>query len=691
MTAPSGDGPSTTRRGVLKAAGATTAAGAAATLFSTGAVAAPTDPRPAGAGDDAVFALDASQRLREEAYPQSVASGDPTTSGAILWTRIAPLLYEENTAMGLELVDGGESGETPNADVDFSDPDARFVIPAEAVRPDQDGTVRVDLDGVLEGTEFGLESAANRFFFFRFVYEGVASPTGRFRTLPEADARVDDLTLAVVSCNNYLHGYFGAYSHVAEEDADYMVHLGDFLYEYAGEGQQVGRDVQLPSGKDVVHTLEDYRHLHQQYRGDEHLQRAMARHTLVHTWDDHEIINNRWWNYENDAPDTRSHPFGGDFEQMRKLYARGIKAMMEYVPLRVDYEEIDDPNEPQDGTAQEYFRLYRSFKFGDLAELFVTDERLYRTRPPEGPDGERRDTATPPSDGQDSATRTMLGNEQKDWFVNGGANPGGLPDTEGVTGTDATWKLWGNEVLNAALKVANTGPNAFYLNYDAWDGYEFERREIVGDIAGSGTENFVTLTGDMHTYVAAYLKLDYEDLTTSEYQSPATDPGGRVGVEFMTPAVTSNNLGAAGGLPAAETEDAIETVVESQNPHVEWFNSSRYGYSVLSLSRDACTYTAYEVDRADPDPSDKRLLRSYRVPEGEVELQEFRSSSLDETVGTLTAGSVTTELDASGDRAAFEPFDPSEVPAPPAGDDEGETGDSLLDAANDGANGSDLF
>jgi alkaline phosphatase D len=617
MTDPTGDGGShsTTRRGLLKAAGAASAGMAAARLLSTGAVATPADPEetdetpaPSATGDYGAF-------------PQSVASGDPTPSGAIVWTRLDSELAAFSDDDLFLQVTAAPDRTTANEEADFAGADT-YRVPDPVA--DHDYTVSVDLDGELD---------ADRFYFYRFVYGNrVASPVGRLRTLPEPDASPDRLSLAVSSCNRYEHGYFGGFARIAEEDVDYHVSLGDFLYEYAGGGSQPGRDIQLPSGKSVAHTLDDFRHLHQRYRSDEHLQAAMERHTFIHTWDDHEVVNNRWWNYEADAPNTASHPFGGDFEQMRQLYAAGIAGMLEYLPLRVAYEDPDTVGPEK--TAQDYFRLYRSFKFGDLTELFMTDERLYRSPPPEDEAGQR-DVAVPPSRKQDDLDRSMLGTEQYRWFLDGGPNPDGLPDTEGVTGTDAQWKLHGNEVLCAALRSAGAGPASVYLNYDAWDGYEAERNLIMGRLAKDEVENYVTLTGDMHTYIAGYLKQDYKDPEQSEYAG-----GDRVGIEFMTPGVTSDNLAAAGGLPAGETEDAIDESIQLQNPHIEWFNSSRWGYTTVDITRSGLVYTAYEVDRSvDSADAPKRLLRSYRVPNGRYELQEFRSPPLDDVIGDRVAAS----------------------------------------------------
>jgi len=598
-------GPSTTRRRVLEAAGASSALGALATLFSTGA-AGGVDPRGADGGGR-LFEVDRTSRA---AFPQSVASGGPTPSGAIVWTRVAEAAYEAGEPVGLQVTPAPNRG-TPNDEADFSGGDTRhFRVPPSAVSPDRDYTVNVDLDGQLDD---------DRFYFYRFVHDGDASPVGRLRTLPDPDADPDRLKLACASCNNYLHGYWGAFGHIAREDADFLVHLGDFIYEYAGEGSQPGRGIRLPSGKGVAHTLEDYRHLHRTYRSDEHMQRALERHTLVHTWDDHEIVNNNWWNYEEGAPETESHPRGDDPEFMRTLYVRAIESLTEYLPSRVEYD-------PDADRLHDRFRLYRTFRFGELAEILMADNRFYRSPPPEDELGQR-DTATPPSRAADDPDRTMLGTDQRQWFV------------DGVVDSPATWKAWGDSVLNAALKATNLGEaGSFYVNYDAWDGYEHERRLVMGEFERAARRrgeaiNLVTMTGDMHAYLAAYTKTDYE---TAEKQAPGPDAeGARVGVEFMCPGVTSDDLGSATPTPPDVEEDAVEAAVESQNPHVEWFNWSRHGYTTIEFTDDAAVYSAYEVDRTvDAADAPKRLLRSYRVPEGEVELQELNGKQTDVTSTT---------------------------------------------------------
>ena len=587
------DDPTATRRRLLQAAGTGTAVGALAALFSTGAAATATDPRPA---DDDRF--DAGRTSRET-FPQSVASGGPTPTGTIVWTRVAETAYRDDVDVGLQVTPAPDSS-TPNEAADFSTADTRhFRVSGSELSPDDDYTLRVDLDGELE---------ADRFYFYRFVYDGDASPVGRLRTLPEPDADPARLKLAVASCNRYQDGYFGALAHIAREDADYLVHLGDLIYENGGPGDHPGRDIGLPSGEEKAHTLADYRHLHRTYRGDEHMQAALERHTLVHTWDDHETVNNPWWNYEDGHPNTASHPYGDDPERMRQLFVRAIKVLTEYLPSRVAYD-------PDAERLHDRFRLYRRFRFGRLAEIVMTDERFYRSPPPEDAFG-RRDNAEPPSREVDDPDRTMLGAGQRAWFL------------DAVTGSPATWKVWGNSVVNVAMKTAPLGdPATTYYNYDAWDGYEHERQLVMGEFERAARSrgralNLVTLTGDMHALLAAYMKTDYRSVENQQpFPGAETD---RVAVEFMTPGVSSEPLGDALPTPTAVEGPAFEAAYVSRNPHIEWFNWSHTGYTTVEFTANDAVYTAYSVDATvDSADAPRRLLRSYRVPEGRVELQEF--------------------------------------------------------------------
>lgn len=62
--------------------------------------------------------------------------------------------------------------------------------------------------------------------------------------------------------------------------------------------------------------------------------------------------------------------------------------------------------------------------------------------------------------------------------------------------------------------------------------------------------------------------------------------------------------------------------VRSENRHLDLFDPYKWGYAVVELTDDACTYRAYSVDRLDDSPdAEKELVAVRRVPEGEVVIE----------------------------------------------------------------------
>jgi alkaline phosphatase D len=537
------------------------------------------------AGDADAFAFD-SDADPGGTFPQSVASGGPTPTGVILWTRVAPAVYDPARRLAVQVA----------ADDAFDDVVFEGVVTdGESVRA-HDYTVKVDLDGRLE---------PDTRYHYRFVYDGVASRVGRCRTLPAPDASPESVRLAVLACQNYLNGYYPAFHYVAQEDVDFLVHVGDFVYEsddgsFRGLGSYdyPGRELSLPSGNDRVHTLEDYRYLYRTYRRDRFLQEALEEHTLVAGWDDHELVNDVYWDRETDAP-AGDHPRTDDPEFMTELVADAMHAWWEFMPARVDYD-------PTGGSLQERFRLWRSFEFGDLLTLAMTDERLFRDPP-------REAIPTPDNVGPqyEPPGRTMLGETQREWLV------------ETITGSETTWTVWADEVLTVPFRLGS-GPLSVYPVQGGWDGYTRERQRITEAVGAADVENFVTLTGDMHCYVAAYQQTSYPGRVSG---GEGVAQGDRIGVEFMTPAVTSLNAAEAlfltGGWRNRLTEPLLSWLVAAMNPHIEFFDSHNWGYSVVEFTREDCTYVGYAVDKTDNSPAaDRDVVAAYRVPEGVVTLED---------------------------------------------------------------------
>ncbi|WP_135303042.1 alkaline phosphatase D family protein [Haloarcula amylovorans] len=535
------------------------------------------------AGDADVFDIDG-EGDPDAVFPQSVASGGPTPSGVILWTRIDPERFDPETPLGVQVATDEAFGDVVYDGV---------VTDGERIAA-HDYTVKVDVDGRLDpDTEY----------CYRFVYDGITSRTGRCQTLPRPADSPDSLRLAVLACQNYLNGYFPALGHVAEEDVDFIVHLGDFIYESSdghfkglGSYEYEGRELSLPSGYDRVRNLDDYRYLHRTYRSDRFLQRALESHTLIAGWDDHEMVNDVYWDSRADAP-AGDHPRGDDPAFMTELVADAMHAWWEYMPARVEY----DPNGE---SLQERFVLWRSLDFGDLVSLSLTDERLFRDPP-------REAIPTPDNVGphREPPGRTMLGEEQREWLI----------DT--IANSEAQWTVWADEVLTIPFRLGS-GPLSVYPVQGGWDGYTRERLQVVEAIAAADVENFVTLTGDMHCYVAGYQQTSYPGRVTG---GEGVAQGERIGVEFMTPAVTSLNAAEAlhltRGLRGKLTEPLLSKLVTAMNPHLEFFDSHNWGYSVVEFTREECTYVGYSVDKTvDSMDGDRSVVVAYRVPDGVVNL-----------------------------------------------------------------------
>jgi alkaline phosphatase D len=119
---------------------------------------------------------------------------------------------------------------------------------------------------------------------------------GCTKTTPSPTDSVTGVNLAVYSCSNFPFGFFNAYGNpVRKNSVDYVIHLGDYLYEYAngeyGWGQSIGR-VPLPNRQ--IFTLYDYRKRHATYRTDLDLLASHQNFPWIPVWDDHGKRRRRW-------------------------------------------------------------------------------------------------------------------------------------------------------------------------------------------------------------------------------------------------------------------------------------------------------------------------------------------------------------------------------------------------------------
>ena len=295
--------------------------------------------------------------VRPARFPQSVASGDPRPNGIVLWTRIASQRTNvQRVAYEIARED----------DVRFARPVLRGVAETSRTR---DNTVKVQLNRP--------ELRPFQKYRYRFIYEGDASRTGHFKTLPAPTADVPSVRFGYVSCQDYTNGYYNAFYHLAREgELDFVVHLGDYMYEtVSSESFQGGgppdRGFTFPDGGNECLTYEDYRFAYKKYRTDRNLQALHEKCAFIMIWDDHEFANDAYQVFAPDQSGTDATPSNNPARRQA-----ASRAWAEFNPVGVPFNAARGPLDE--------IRLYRSFEFGNLMQLVMTDQRLYRDGPPAG-------------------------------------------------------------------------------------------------------------------------------------------------------------------------------------------------------------------------------------------------------------------------------------------------------------------
>lgn len=481
-----------------------------------------------------------------------VASGDPTESAVIIWTRVSPESTGEEPIQvswkiasdpALEnLIQSGNF--TTNRDIDF--------------------TVKVDVQGL----------EAGKTYYYGFSALGKNSLTGKTKTTPTGQG-IKHLKFGVVSCSNYQAGYFNAYRRLASRtDLDAIIHLGDYIYEYA-DGIYGDADIfeirPLNPQKEIV-TLEEYRTRYSTYRLDTSLLRLHQQHPIIAVWDDHESANNSWTGgAQNHSEDTE-----GDWQD--RINA-AKKAYFEWMPIR---ETSDD-------------KVYRTIKYGDLMDLIMLDTRL---------EGREKQLNSILDTNLYRTDRTLLGTEQKAWFLNQLSN------------SSARWKVIGQQVIFSELNVgwasvfdtAASYVQAESVFLDIWDGYPAERTEIINYLQENSIDNVVILTGDFHSTFAfdvadvpvTVTLQNIPDIGDTPFYEPnenynPSNGEGAIAVEFATPSVNSANFDEnAGSFIAQLFQNLINTNIPvsgmdlgNPNPHMKNRDLIQHGYFILDVKPDS--------------------------------------------------------------------------------------------------------
>lgn len=490
-------------------------------------------------------------RLAAAAQPRrvfrhGVASGDPLADGILLWTRVTSRAARPTVKWEIA------------HDTGFRRVAARGEIATHAAR---DYTVKVDARGLEAGTSY----------YYRFGCEGEQSPMGRTRTLPGADAA--RVRLALASCASLPHGFFNAYAAIAaRSDLDAVVHLGDYIYEYAnaryGDGTAFGR---IPSPDREIISLDDYRTRHAQYKTDPDLQEAHRLHPWIVVWDDHEVANNTW------RDGAQNHqPEEGDWMARRDA---AVRAYYEWMPIR----EHRGTRQPQ---------IYRSFAFGSLADLVMLDTRVI-DRDVQA----LRDQAAV----IDDPTRSLLGRAQEEWLFR---------ELSASRRSGTRWQLLGQQVMFAPISA----PGQPSGNADSWDGYRPARARLLEFLAEQRMTNAVVLTGDVHSSWAYDVPRD----PWSAYD--ARTGRGTTAIEIVTPSVTSPS----GWGDAARAANRAKTLL-AQRPHLKWADGLSHGYVALDVSREAVQADWFFVPAIDARGGKETFAKGFRSAAGDPHLIEVES------------------------------------------------------------------
>jgi alkaline phosphatase D len=460
-------------------------------------------------------------------FPFGVASGDPTENGVVLWTALNPFKLQSFRMVRCQVSE-----------------QANF---KEIARTYQ---YEVEISRGLSVKMNASNLSQDKQYFFRFIYGEDTSNVGKTKTI---GTNPDHLKFAVVSCSNYEWGYFNAYESIANiPDLDFVVHLGDYIYEYGPGvyGDKSLNRVHLPA-KELV-TIQDYRSRYAQYRLDEQLQKVHQNTPFISVWDDHEIANDT---YTEGAQNHQEED--GDWND-RKQAAQ--QAYFEWLPI------VDNTQ----------YEIQREFNFGSLANLFMLDERL------------KGRTKQPYQEGENLESSSMLGRTQYEWLVNS------------MNQSDAAWNILGNQVLFSSITIPPGGAG-IKKSMDTWQGYLKERNQLFDEfhkisLAKYQANNLIVLTGDIHSSLA--LKLEHKNKP--------------LGVEWVAPSVTSANYNER--YSSCKTK-SVERKLRNKalNPALDFVNLRHHGYVLIELNTSYAKSTWFKIKVNKPGRTKSKKIHSESI------------------------------------------------------------------------------
>ncbi|MEX3941077.1 alkaline phosphatase [Paraburkholderia sp. BR10937] len=570
------------------------------TIAAVGTGGAPPQVRPASAAPRG--------RYR---FPQGLASGDPRERSVVFWTRCVAVPDDASNRAG------GDASTIPLRLEVSTRPDFPALVasvPLSALAT-YDFTVRAKVTGLSPKTPY----------YYRFVAGDDSSATGVARTAPDPDEANARVRFAWLNCQDWSVNHWEAMSLlVAESDLDFVVHVGDYIYETIGGARHDAVETRhlalrfpdgmsLPGGRVCANTLEDYRTLYRTYRTDPRLQMLHQRLPMIAIWDDHEFSDDCWQDHEVYTNAERQ-------ETQRRRDAS--RAWAEYMP--VDWSDVRfEPENP----SYNNIRIYRDFRFGMLMHLVMSDERLYRDDHVVSEAAVARAHGHDPVHGNDAVgSRYFVKQDVLQRFeARDAAQTGRAPSMLGpqqtlwwkatMKGSPATWKVWGNEVmlnrLWAVMPGAPMTPAArLVVDCDAWDGYPAHKHDLLSYLKEWAIHNVIAITGDLHAFQCGIVRDD-----------PDPAMGTPVIVDFVCAGISSTSFyadlkAAWRGTPLASltaTPARLDAFLMTNNPDLRHADHDAHGYASATVTPESFSVVFNKVKPLNLDgttPADALLDRT---------------------------------------------------------------------------------
>jgi len=509
-----------------------------------------------------------------EFFPEGVASGDPDSTSVLLWTRRP---YDPHDPTQLLQVEVAE-------DMAFH----RIVATAEApVSAASDWTCRILAGGLKPATVYWYRFTDPQGYGSRIGRTRTAPSETDDRPVQFAFVSCQNANQGAQ--NAYRRMIYEDERAAEQDQLGFVLHLGDFIYEivwYPEDRPQGMYDRRLRDVARYTHgekvrdfhiptDVDDYRTVYRGYLQDPDLQDARARWPFVNMWDNHEFSWKGWQGLQKFGDTTRS-------AQTRKVAAN--QAFFEYQPARIakpsgpsldrfdpphvsdapikDFDENGLGTEPNNLVAIHSLKGYRAIRWGKNVELIVTDQRSYRSEEPldctqakplDNPDfpeflpeeameildaGRTYGSGHPPSSirygdqtvpnfRKDLPAQTILGKEQKTWFL------------DKLQASTATWKIWGNTTATLEMRadlqnlphgITKPWPGAAYAGCASCDHSTafVERGEIYDFVRNNRITGFATIAGDRHSFWAG--------VAAKSLPPKPFDP---VGIAFVTGSISA--------------------------------------------------------------------------------------------------------------------------------------------------------